>query len=140
MPLCSEAQELPSGANIATPTEFKWTGSLRGETAVLLGDPRKPVRYVQRSKWPADTINLPHQHPEDEEITVISGTWYLGLGMTMDPGKATALPPKSFVVMPAKTWRFFFTKSDEEGEFRGTGPREIFTRSERFFSQASGMI
>ena len=74
-----EAQELPSGAIIVTPTEFKWRGSQRGETAVLFGDPRKPGRYVQRSKWPADTINLP-QHPEDKEITVISAFGILDLG------------------------------------------------------------
>ena len=124
------AQELPTGVNIVTPTEFKWRGGQGGESAVLLGEPRKSWRYVQRSKWPTNISNPPHQHPEDEEITVISGTWYLGFGMTMDPGKAIALPPGSFVVVPAKTWHFFLTKSDPvEVEFRGTGPREnVYTK------------
>ena len=123
--VCGVAQELPTSARIVTPTELTWTGSSRGEIAVLLGDPRKSGRYATRSKWPINLINPPHQHPEDEEITVISGTWYFGLGMTMDPAKAIALPPGSFVFVPAKTWHFFFTKTDPvEVEFHGTGPRE----------------
>jgi quercetin dioxygenase-like cupin family protein len=124
--VCSVAQELPTGASIVTPTELKWRATKRGgENAVLVGDPSKSERYVTRSKVPPNTINPPHQHPEAEEITIISGTWYIGFGMTMDPGKAIALPPGSFVVVPAKTWHFVFTKSDPvEVDFRGTGPRE----------------
>jgi hypothetical protein len=32
------------------------------------------------------TIVPPHRHPEDEHITVIRGTWYLGVGERFDRG------------------------------------------------------
>jgi quercetin dioxygenase-like cupin family protein len=128
--VCGMAQEVRSGANIVTPNEIKWAVSQRGENAVLLGNPNKAERYVTRVKFPVNTIIPPHQHPEDEEITVSSGTWYLGLGATMEPEKAIALPPGSFVFIPAKTWHFVLTKSDSvEVDFRGTGPRvNIFAK------------
>jgi quercetin dioxygenase-like cupin family protein len=129
-PVCGMAQEVQSGANIVTPNEIKWTASQRGENAVLLGNPSKPERYVTRVKFPVNTIIQPHQHPEDEEITVSSGILYVGLGTTMEPEKAIALPPGSFVFVPAKTWHSVTTKSDPvEVDFRGTGPRvNIFAK------------
>ena len=118
------AQDLPAGVKVITPTEIKWEESSRGQNSTLAGDPRKPGAYVTRSKWPPNTVNPPHYHPESEEITVISGTWYIGEGLTMDPEKAIALPAGSFVVVNAKTWHYFLTKSDPaEVEFWGMGPR-----------------
>lgn len=42
----------------------------------------------------------------------------------MDPAKATALVPGSFVFEPAKTWHWTLTKSEAvEVEIHGVGPR-----------------
>lgn len=60
-------------------------------------------RVASLLKYPPNLVNPPHHHPLDEELTVLSGTLYLGHGETMDPAKARALPPGSFIVEPAKT-------------------------------------
>jgi quercetin dioxygenase-like cupin family protein len=87
--------------------------------------PSKAEYYVFRAKYPPNTVNAPHHHPGDEELTVIGGTLYIGHGTTMDRDKATAYPPGSYIREPAGTVHFLFT-TDEivEVEVRGMGPRQ----------------
>lgn len=127
------AQDLPPGVRVLAPFDLKWTESPRApgvQAATLVGDPNKPGPYVLRAKYPPNLVNPPHHHPLDEEITVLSGTLHLGHGETMDPAKAIALPPGSFIFEPAKTWHYLFTKSEPvEVEIRGMGPRaNIFAK------------
>jgi quercetin dioxygenase-like cupin family protein len=70
-------------------------------------------------------VNGPHHHPGDEELTVISGTLYVGHGTTMDRDKANAYPPGSYIREPAGSVHFLFTKDEiVEVEIRGIGPRQ----------------
>jgi Cupin domain len=121
------AQEVPAGALILTPTDLKWAESPRApgvQAATLIGDPSKPGPYVIRAKYPPNTVNRPHHHPGDEEITVLSGTLYFGHGLTMEPEKTMTLPAGSFIAEPAKSWHYLLTKSEPvEVEIRGIGPR-----------------
>jgi len=55
---------------------------------------------------------LPHTHPDDEVVTVIDGTWYLGIGETFDETKLTPYPVGSFIVIPADVPHFLATKKD----------------------------
>lgn len=129
----AEAQDLPPGVRVLTPSDLRWTESPRApgvQAATLAGDPNKPGPYVLRAKYPPNLVNPPHHHPLDEEITVLSGTLYLGHGESMDPAKASPLPPGSFVFEPAKTWHYLFTRAEPvEVEIRGMGPRaNIFAK------------
>jgi quercetin dioxygenase-like cupin family protein len=129
----ASAQDLPPGVKVIKPGDFKWSESPRAPgvmTAVLLGDPNKPGPYVLRARYPANLVNRPHHHPLDEEITVLSGTWFVGHGETMNPAKAIAVPAGTLIVEPAKTWHYLFTKSEPvEVEIRGVGPRaNIFAK------------
>ena len=121
------APETSSGVRVVIPATLKWEASPRAPgvlIATLVGDPTKPERYIMRAKYPANTINGPHHHPVDEEITVLSGTWYLGHGRTMDRTKAIALVPGTFVFEPAMNWHWTFTTADPvEVEIHGIGPR-----------------
>jgi quercetin dioxygenase-like cupin family protein len=122
-----EAQEVPAGALVLTPNDLKWSESPRApgvQTATLVGDPSKPGPYVIRAKYPPNTVNRPHHHPGDEEITVLSGILYFGHGQKMDPENTMTLPAGSFIAEPAKSWHYLFTKSEPvEVEIRGIGPR-----------------
>jgi quercetin dioxygenase-like cupin family protein len=121
------AQDVPAGALVLTPSDLKWSESPRSpgvQVATLVGNPREPGPYVFRAKYPPNTVNHPHHHPEDEEITVLSGTLYFGSGLTMEPEKTMTLPAGSFIAGPAKSWHYLFTKSEPvEVEIRGIGPR-----------------
>jgi quercetin dioxygenase-like cupin family protein len=129
----SIAQDLPGGSTVLTPGNLKWSESPRApgvQTASLVGDPSKPGPYIFRAKYPPNTVNRPHHHPGDEEITVLSGALYFGDGLTMEPEKTLTLPAGSYIAVAAKSWHFLFTKSETvEVEIRGIGPRaNIFAK------------
>ena len=53
---------------------------------------------------------LPHTHPDDEIVTVIEGTWYLGIGESFDETKLKAYPAGSFIIIPADVPHFLATR------------------------------
>jgi quercetin dioxygenase-like cupin family protein len=124
--LSARAEEtLPEGAVRITIDELKWKpGRVPGhEIAPLSGDSTKPGPYVERVKFPPNTISQPHSHPDDRSYTVISGTWYVGYGDKFDPSKLKALPPGSYHTEPANVTHFSVIK--EEGvivQITGSGP------------------
>ena len=43
---------------------------------------------------------MAHTHPQDELVTVIEGTWFLGEGAKFDSAKLKGYPAGSFIVIP----------------------------------------
>ena len=70
------------------------------EFAVLFGDPSKEGLFAMRLKLPKGYEIPPHSHPKPEVVTVISGTFRLGMGETADQSKAQTLPAGSFFAFP----------------------------------------
>jgi quercetin dioxygenase-like cupin family protein len=98
------------GHTIVPPQEIKWgpaPAMLRpgAEAAVLFGDPSNEGLFVLRLKFPAGYSVAPHTHPVDEVLTVISGTFSMGMGETADQRKAQPLPAGSFFALPPGTGR-----------------------------------
>ena len=126
--LATSSEELPPGVKALTPKQLVFSESPRAPgvlIAPLFGVPSRAEYYVFRAKYPRNTVNAPHHHPGDEELTVISGTLYIGHGATMDRDKAIAYPPGSYLREPAGTVHFLFTKDEiVEVEVRGMGPRQ----------------
>ncbi len=79
------------------------------ESAVLYGDPTKDALFAMRLKLP-------------EVVTVISGTFRLGMGETADPSKAKALPTGSFSATAPGTAHYVFTDEDTIVQVNTTGP------------------
>jgi quercetin dioxygenase-like cupin family protein len=97
-----------------TPQEVRWfTPSYYTdgrERAQLLGDSSKGGAWVDRAKIPAGKRVLAHTHPQDEPVTVIEGTWYLGEGTRFDSTKLKEYPAGSFIVIPAGVPHFVAAK------------------------------
>jgi quercetin dioxygenase-like cupin family protein len=49
-------------------------------------------------------------HPQDELVTVIDSTWYVGVGDKYDPAKLEGYPAGSFVLIPAGLPHFVAAK------------------------------
>jgi hypothetical protein len=65
------------------------------------GDRNKQgASYVIRIINDDGTIVPPHRHPEDEHITVIQGTWYLGVGEGFDRGVLEEMPIGAYARVP----------------------------------------
>jgi hypothetical protein len=88
----------PKAISIKLPEQINWVANPSGsESAVLVGDPKKPGLYVVLNKWKAHHNSKPHSHPNDRFITVISGTWWVGTGTDYHPENLKPVPAGSFV-------------------------------------------
>jgi quercetin dioxygenase-like cupin family protein len=93
--------------------------------AVLEGDPAKPGPFVFRVKVPDGYKIPPHTHPKPERVTVISGTFHLGMGGAFDAAKTEALPAGSYGTWPAGMKHFVWVEGETVVQFHGDGPWRI---------------
>jgi anti-sigma factor ChrR (cupin superfamily) len=80
------------------------------QRAHLRGDSSKGGDWIDRVKIPGGSRVLAHTHPDDEIVTIIEGTWYLGIGERFDVAKLKACPAGSFIVIPADVPHFLATR------------------------------
>src|SRR5262245_5575744 len=80
------------------------------ERAQMVGDSNQGGEWIDRVKIPAGARVLAHTHPNDEIVTVIEGTWYLGQGEKFDMAKLKPYPAGSFIVIPAGVPHFVAAK------------------------------
>lgn len=90
--------------------------------AVIEGDPKIAGLFTMRLWFPAGYKIPAHWHPADEHVTVISGTFLMGLGDKFDSEKLQALPVGSFAVMLTGTKHFAMTKEETVVQLHGMGP------------------
>jgi quercetin dioxygenase-like cupin family protein len=93
--------------------------------AVLEGDPGKEGPFVARMKMPANYKIAPHWHSKDEDVTVISGTFYLGEGDAMETKHAHAIKAGGFHHLPAKTHHYAWSKGETIVQINGMGPFDL---------------
>lgn len=115
---------------ILTPADLKWGDPPPGlpagaKVAVLEGDPTKKGPYTIRLQSPDGYKVLPHTHPTSEQVTVISGTFFLGAGPKFDETAGKELSAGSFAVMPAGMQHFAWVKGETVIQVHGLGPFQI---------------
>jgi hypothetical protein len=111
------------------PDQLKWSapGTLMkgAEIAVVSGDPSKEAPYVLRLRIPAGFKILPHSHPNDENVTVLSGMLHTGMGDAFDEKATEPVPPGGFVRRPAGMHHFIWVSEDTVLQLHGVGPSGI---------------
>lgn len=80
------------------------------QRAHLRGDSSKGGDWIERVRIPGGSRVRAHTHPDDEIVTVIEGTWYLGIGERFDEAKLKAYPAGSFILVPADVPHFLATR------------------------------
>jgi quercetin dioxygenase-like cupin family protein len=91
----------------------------------VVGNPDKAgVPFVVRLFERAGSIVPPHIHHFDENITIVAGTWYFGIGAKFDPAKLHKLPVGSFVFIPRGTPMFGYAPEAVTVQIHGIGPFE----------------
>jgi quercetin dioxygenase-like cupin family protein len=78
--------------------------------------------FALRLKLPEGYSVPPHTRPVDEVVTVISGTFSLGMGETADQGKAQPLPAGSFFALPPSTAHYVFIDEETVIQISTIGP------------------
>ena len=92
------------------------------QMAVLSGDPGKAAPYSVRLKFPAGYAVPAHSHPGDENVSVVTGELFLGMGDKLNKSSATGLTPGGYALMPAGMNHYAFTKAETTIVLYGIGP------------------
>lgn len=90
--------------------------------AVMAGDPGKAALFTVRLDLPAGYKIAAHTHPADEFITVISGTFLLGMGDKLDAAKATKLQAGEFGTVGANMHHYALTQGRTIVQVHAMGP------------------
>lgn len=85
--------------------------------AVINGDPGKPGEYTVRLMFPAGYRFPVHWHPGAENLTVVSGTFQLGMGNTANWSALKDYGPGDYIYIPPRHAHF--------GGSAATGPSVI---------------
>ena len=122
------AQGMSGPAHVlSTPPELKWGApppvfEQNAKFTVVSGDPGKPGLYVVRLQMPAGYKIAPHWHPTDEHVTVLSGTFALGMGETFDKAAMKDLPAGGYALLPAEMRHYAMATSEATVQVHGMGP------------------
>jgi hypothetical protein len=97
-----------------------------GAQFVLLeGDPSKAGFFALQLKMPDGYVIPPHWHPVQERVTVLSGTFHLGQGNTVDRQAAQALPAGSYFSLAPKMTHYGVMKGETVVQLTSIGPWQI---------------
>jgi len=126
----AQAPALAADAMMMNPNEIKWGDPppqlpKGAKIAVLHGDPGKEGPFTMRLKTPAGYKIAPHFHSQDENLTVVTGTVYLGMGDKMDMKGAHPLKAGGYHYLPGKTNHYAFSKGPTIIQVSGNGPFDI---------------
>jgi len=112
---------------VLTPSAMKWGEAPsvfpKGASfTVLSGDPSKAGIFVIRLKMPAGYKIMPHWHPTDEHVTVISGTFSLGMGEKFNQSMMKKLPVGGYARLPAEMRHYAMAVTPVTVQVEAMGP------------------
>lgn len=114
-------------AVIALPGKITWSPAPAilppgAQLAVVEGDPSSAVAFTMRLRMP-DGYRIPaHFHPAVEHVTVIQGTFRVGMGDKFDPAALGDLPMGAFAALAPGVRHFAQAKGETVIQLHGVGP------------------
>lgn len=128
--LAADEAATPADHGIFPPEAVKWQDgpaslAAGAKFAVLEGNPAQEGLFTMRLRLPDGFQIKPHWHPAVEHVTVVSGTFNVGMGDTFDPAQAAALPAGTFAFLAPQMHHFAFAKGDTVVQVHGVGPWQI---------------
>lgn len=128
--LCAPVAIAQSAHVMENPTAAKWGPAPPmlppgAQIAVLAGNPTASGPYTVRLKFPANYDIPAHSHPTDENVTVVSGAVFFGMGDRLDRNSGQPLGVGGFAMMPAGMNHYAFTKQPATIVLHGIGPVEF---------------
>ena len=116
--------------HVMNPADLKWNDVPPGlppgaKMAVLNGDPTKPGPFTVRMNAPAGYIISPHTHPSDERLTVISGSFRIGMGDKPNDAFMKEMSAGGYTALPAGMVHYAKSKVDSIVQIDSEGPFQI---------------
>jgi quercetin dioxygenase-like cupin family protein len=115
---------------IFAPDAIKWQSGPAslpqgGKVALLEGDPAKEGLFTLRLSLPDGYKIPPHSHPAVEHVTVISGTFQIGMGDKFDESKLNPMTSGTFGFLAPNMNHFAMAKGNTVIQLHGVGPWQI---------------
>jgi quercetin dioxygenase-like cupin family protein len=124
------AQGTQAGMHLYPAAEIVWKDGppslpAGAKFAVLEGDPSQEGFFTMRVRLPDGFKIPPHWHSKVEHVTVISGTFNVGVGERFDQTATRAMPAGTFGHWPPEMRHFVWAKGETVVQFHGIGPWTI---------------
>jgi len=120
MPGAEQWMDIPAAALVGTPS-VEIGGTLK--LAVLQGDPMGAGHsYTLRLSCTDGAKIAPHWHPTTENVTVIKGTFLLGMGAKWDAAAMKEIPVGGFASAAPQMRHYAQCKGDGIVQVSGIGP------------------
>jgi anti-sigma factor ChrR (cupin superfamily) len=109
------------------PNALKWGPAPPGmppgaRVAVVAGNPGGDGPYVVRAKLPTGYKIMPHTHPTDENVTVLSGVFHIAMGDKFDTKKGDPVKAGGFFNAQKGMQHYGWTTSPTVIQVHGIGP------------------
>jgi hypothetical protein len=96
------------------------------QLAVIEGNPAAPTGdYTVRLKMPDGYRIAPHWHPQRENVTVISGTFKVGMGDIFDKDKMGSFPAGSFAYLDPDMHHYAMASGEVIVQVHGNAPLQF---------------
>lgn len=93
--------------------------------SVVHGDPESAGPYTLRLAFPDGYRFPPHWHPQPENLTVLSGTFFVAMGSKADDSRLKEYAPGDFIWMPPEKPHFGEVRGETIVQLHGVGPFQI---------------
>ena len=93
--------------------------------AVIAGDPAAKGLVTVRFDMPAGYAIAPHFHPTDEHVTVLKGSFSIGMGDVVDKAKALTLTAGGYAIAAANMHHYAFSTTGATIQVHMQGPFAI---------------
>lgn len=94
------------------------------EITVLDGNPQEPDLFTVRFRLTEDFVMPPHTHPQDERVTVLSGTMAVAFGADATRDDAARFGPGDYYVNARDAVHVVWVEDAAEIQITGIGPWE----------------
>jgi quercetin dioxygenase-like cupin family protein len=127
-PVCVSAQDHQHHVTVQSDA-LNWTAPAAyakgAQLAVVSGDPTKEGMYVVRLKVPAGYRIAAHTHPNDENVTVLSGSFNIGTGDKLDPEKGISVKTGGYSFVAKGMNHYAWFTEETVLQLHGMGPQGI---------------
>ena len=114
----AQAGPLVDSSRLVLQIEQTPTGTTR-----VYGDPAQPGMYVNRVLLRPNAKNRPHYNDQDQIVTVLKGTWWVGKGEVFRQDRLVAVREGGLMYLPAKLTYYDVASSGEVIlQITGVGP------------------
>jgi hypothetical protein len=126
--LAVAARPSSSEKNAFTPDSIAWGPAPAfvqpgAQLAVLEGNPLASTGdYTVRLKMPNGYRIAPHWHPKRENVTVIAGTFKVGMGDNFDDTKMLSFPAGSFAYLDPDMHHYAMASGEVVVQIHGVSP------------------